>query len=258
MNLLGSIFNLNSIEAIAREAGGAVMKIHENFIDITYKDNSSPLTNADLASNLIITKALKEEFPEIPILSEEATSDFKSKNLKDYYWLVDPLDGTKEFIDGNEDFTINIALISHGKPVMGVVFVPAKNFMYRASEGQGAFKRLGNGKLKRIYVSPHKDHLPWKVLISRSHKNSATDEYLSQLGNYELIVMGSSLKICLIAEGAAHLYPRFGLTHSWDTGAAHAILREAGGEIKTLSGNILNYLNTTDTLNPFFIASYQK
>lgn len=247
--------DLDVIEAIANDAGKAIMEVYQNAIDVSYKSDQSPLTEADVNANRIIVKALQTKYPEIPILTEEAVGDFKGANLDGYYWLVDPLDGTKEFIKRNGEFTVNIALIHQGEPVLGVVLAPDKNTLYRGALHQGAFKREGNGELKRIQVFPHKDGTPWRVMGSRSHSDTSIDDWLSKLGQHELIPMGSSLKVCLIAEGVAHVYPRLGPTSLWDTAAAHAILKEAGGEIKTLSGEVLSYRNPSEVLNPFFIAS---
>jgi 3'(2'), 5'-bisphosphate nucleotidase len=247
--------NLDLIEAIAVEAGDAIMRVYENTIDVSYKDDKSPLTEADLSANRVIVAGLKKHYPEFPILTEEAVGDFKGPSMDGYYWLVDPLDGTKEFIKKNGEFTVNIALIYHGVPVLGVVLAPAKGLTYRAQEGEGAWKREGHGELKKIQVSLHKHGTPWKVMGSRSHGDAAMDAWLLKLGLHELVPMGSSLKVCLIAEGFAHVYPRLGPTRLWDTAAAHAILKEAGGEIRTLEGEVLSYGNPSEVLNPFFIAS---
>ena len=255
MALTLSDFSLDVIEAIARDAGDAIMQVYKNAIDVRYKDDQSPLTEADLSANRVIVDGLTKNYPDVPILTEEAVGDFKGSNLDGYYWLVDPLDGTKEFIKKNGEFTVNIALIHHGEPVLGVVLAPDKNTLYRGAQNQGAFKREGVGALKKIQVSPHEDGTPWRVMGSRSHSDTSIDDWLLKLGQHELIPMGSSLKMCLIAEGVAHVYPRLGLTSLWDTAAAHAILKEAGGEIRTLSGDVLSYKNPHEVLNPFFVAS---
>jgi 3'(2'), 5'-bisphosphate nucleotidase len=255
MALLLSDINLDHVEAIAVEAGEAIMQVYEKAIDVSYKEDKSPLTEADLNANRVIVAGLKKLYPDIPILTEEAGGDFEGPNTQGYYWLVDPLDGTKEFIKKNGEFTVNIALIYQGEAVLGVVLAPDKNTLYRGARGQGAFKREGDGALKKIQVSLHKDGTPWRVMGSRSHGDAAMDAWLLKLGLHELVPMGSSLKMCLIAEGFAHVYPRLGPTSLWDTAAAHAILKEAGGEIKTLTGEVLSYGNPSEVLNPFFIAS---
>ncbi len=247
--------HLDRLESIARDAGQAIMEVCHKAIDVHYKSDTSPLTEADLIANRIIVDALKKYYPEIPILTEEAVSDFKAANRDGYYWLVDPLDGTKEFIKRNGEFTVNIALILKGQPILGVVLAPEKHLIYRAAKGHGAFKRDGEGELVAMHVKPHKPGTPWKVAGSRSHSDKAFEAWLAQLGEYEVIPMGSSLKMCLIAEGLAHIYPRLGPTSLWDTAAAHVILNEAGGEIKDLDGKILNYSDPSQVLNPFFIAS---
>ena len=250
-----SDINLDHVEAIAVEAGEAIMQVYEKVIDVSYKEDKSPLTEADLSANRVIVEGLTKNYPDVPILNEEAVGDFEGASLEGYYWLVDPLDGTKEFIKRNGEFTVNIALIHHGEPFLGVVLAPDKNTLYRAARGQGAYKRVGQGDLKKIHVSLHKDGTPWRVMGSRSHSDTSIDDWLLKLGEHELIPMGSSLKMCLIAEGFAHVYPRLGPTSLWDTAAAHAILKEAGGEIRTLSGEVLSYGNPSEVLNPFFIAS---
>ena len=252
---LKALIDLDVIEAIANDAGKAIMEVYKKAIDVTYKSDQSPLTEADVSANRVIVKALQTHYPEIPILTEEAVGDFRGPNLQGYFWLVDPLDGTKEFIKRNGEFTVNIALIHQGEPVLGVVLAPDKNTLYRGALNQGAFKREGGGELKKIQVSPHIDGTPWRVMGSRSHGDAQMTKWLLKLGQHELIHMGSSLKVCLIAEGVAHVYPRLGPTSLWDTAAAHAILKEAGGEIRTLSGDVLSYKNPHEVLNPFFVAS---
>lgn len=249
---------LDCIDKVAVDAGDVIMEVYQKNIEIRYKLDHSPLTEADLESNRTILEALNEVYPDIPILTEEGVEDFKGPNTDGYYWLIDPLDGTKEFIKRNGEFTVNIALIHKGDPILGVVYAPAKKLMYRAVRGYGAFKREGLGLPKSIGVTKHTPGTTWKVMGSRSHSDNATSQWLDALGPYKFIPMGSSLKMCLIAEGEAHIYPRFGPTSLWDTAAAHAILKEAGGEIKDLDGHVLSYKNPSHTLNPFFIASSDK
>ncbi len=249
---------LNDIDQIAIEAGNEIMVVYENVIEVQHKPDQSPLTEADLKANQVILDALKTSYPDIPVLTEEDVENFKGPNMDGYYWLVDPLDGTREFIKKNGEFTVNIALIHKGEPILGVVYAPAKKLMYRAAFGYGAFKRKGSGLIKSIAVTKHKPGSPWKVVGSRSHLDDMTHQWLDALGPYTLISMGSSLKMCLIAEGTAHIYPRLGPTSLWDTAAAHIILKEAGGEIQDLDGHILNYANPHHVLNPFFIALSDK
>jgi 3'(2'), 5'-bisphosphate nucleotidase len=247
--------HLDRIESISRDAGDAIMEIYQKAIDVSYKSDHSPLTQADIKANHIIVNALKNYYAEIPILAEEAVTDFKGPHKEGIYWLVDPLDGTKEFIKRNGEFTVNIALIQKGEPILGVVLAPEKKLLYRAAKNQGAYKREVDGRLKKIQVVSHAPDSPWIVTGSRSHENEATQVWLQNLGQHQFVPMGSSLKICLIAEGMAHIYPRFGLTSLWDTAAAHIILKEAGGEIRDLEGHTLNYANPSQVLNPCFIAS---
>ena len=246
---------LDRIEKISRDAGDAIMEVYKNTINVSYKLDHSPLTEADLNANRIIVNALKYFYPEVPILTEEAVGDFKGINKKGFYWLVDPLDGTKEFIQRNGEFTVNIALIQKGEPILGVVFAPEKNLLYRAAKNQGAFKREKDDHLKKIQAVRHTPGSSWIVTGSRSHEDEATQAWLQNLGEYQFMPMGSSLKICLVAEGMAHIYPRFGPTSLWDTAAAHIILKEAGGDLRDLEGYALNYADPSQVLNPSFIAS---
>ena len=247
--------HLDRIEEISCDAGDAIMKVYEKAIDVSFKSDHSPITEADLSANRIIVNALKECYPELPILTEEAVADFKGVNEEGFYWLVDPLDGTKEFIKRNGEFTVNIALIQNDEPILGVVLAPEKKLLYRAAKNFGSYKREADGKLTKIRVIRHTPGLPLIVTGSRSHDDEATQAWLQNLAGHQFMPMGSSLKICLIAEGMAHIYPRFGLTSLWDTAAAHIILREAGGNMMDLEGNELNYGNPNQVLNPFFIAS---
>lgn len=247
--------SLDYLEEISLEAGSAIMNFYQSKIEVQYKEDHSPLTKADLSANQIITNALQKTYPQIPILSEESVKNFTGPNMDEYYWLVDPLDGTKEFINGSEEFTVNIALIHQGAPVQGVVYAPAKHLIYRAEFCNGSFKREGRGELQAIRALSHLPGTRWKVMGSRSHLDDETNQWLTKLGDYELFPMGSSLKLCMLAEGAAHLYPRLGPTSLWDIAAGHIILKEAGGEIKDLEGNILTYANPSILLNPYFIAS---
>lgn len=245
---------LDQIERIALDAGAAIMTIYERDFEIEQKADLSPLTEADKAANDIIVQGLKAVPGGIPILTEEAVEDFSGPDAQERYWLVDPLDGTKEFIKKNGEFTVNIALIEQGKPVLGVVYAPALEVTYLGSEQLGAFKVQGSSERTPIQVKAHNEGAAWRVVGSRSHASEDTLKWLKPLGDYELVPMGSSLKICLVAEGAADLYPRLGPTCLWDTGAAHAVVNAAGGEIKTPEGEVLSYGNTSEKLNPWFVV----
>lgn len=247
--------HLDRIEKICFDAGCAIMDIYQETIGVNFKSDHSPLTQADLEANRIIVDALRYFYPEIPILSEEATENFTEINSDGLYWLVDPLDGTKEFIKHNGEFTVNVALIKDGEPILGVVYAPEKKLLYRGAKSQGAFKRGEDGRLQPIKVRARSEDSLWKVVGSRSHENDHLKIWLTNLGESEIILLGSSLKLCLIAEGKAHIYPRLGPTSFWDIAAAHIILKEAGGEIIDFNGKELNYLNVKQPLNPNFVAS---
>ena len=248
-----TINDLMTLECIARKAGKAIMGIYDQPIDVTHKNDNSPLTLADLAANTIIVEDLQANYPDIPILSEESEETFKGVNQNNQYWLVDPLDGTKEFIKHNDEFTVNIALIEKGIPVLGVVYAPALDLMYSALKDGGAFKQT-KGKTKESIHTNQNPLEPLKIVGSRSHSDEKLNEWLKRLPNYKMLPMGSSLKICLVAEGRADIYPRLGPTRLWDTAAGDIILNEAGGYLTQLDGNNLVYENTDDLLNPFFIA----
>jgi len=246
---------LPHVEILAREAGNAIMAIYERSFSIEQKEDHSPLTEADLEANHIISLGLRHLTPSIPVLSEEAVDDFPGPNALEQYWLVDPLDGTKEFVKKNGEFTVNIALINQGKSVLGVVYAPALNILYAASEGNGSFKVDASGNRRRILVEQHRPNTPWKVVGSRSH-GGGVDDWINRLeGDVELIAMGSSLKFCMVAEGTAHLYPRLGPTSLWDTAAAQCIVEESGGIIVSIDGRPISYNSPSITTNPSLIAS---
>ncbi|GAA0792020.1 3'(2'),5'-bisphosphate nucleotidase CysQ [Marinobacterium sediminicola] len=248
-------FLLQQVEAIAREAGAAILDIYgEDDFGVEHKADESPLTRADLAANRVIVEGLSALVPTLPILTEEAVEDFTGPDDQGRYWLVDPLDGTKEFIKRNGEFTVNIALIEQGRPVLGVVLAPVLDTLWLAAEDLGAFRIDGEGERQAIKVSTHTPDAPWKVYGSRSHLGPHTLAWMEALGSYELIRMGSSIKLCLVAEGKGDLYPRLGPTCLWDTAAAHAVISAAGGQLLTPEGDELSYADTTETLNPHFIV----
>lgn len=245
---------LVEIVALAKDAGAAIMAVYrQQDFGITYKDDLSPLTQADLAAHHLIEDALQKRTPALPILSEESTAlPYAHRREWACYWLVDPLDGTKEFIKRSDEFTVNIALIQKGTPVLGVVYAPALDISYFAAKGLGAFKAQGNNAARRITVSDYRAHR-LKITVSRSHAVSAQHTFLDRMPPHDLIRMGSSLKLCLVAEGAAHLYPRLGRTMEWDTAAAHAIVSAAGGSVSNYQGEELIY-NKADLANPDFFV----
>ena len=245
---------LAPVIAIARDAGERILEIYNSDFGVTEKDDKSPLTAADLASHEAILAGLKALTPDIPILSEESAAiDFNQRKAWQHYWLVDPLDGTKEFIKRNGEFTVNIALIDRHEPVLGVVQVPVQDRCYSAALGQGAFCQDGTATAKPINVSKPCPQ-PVRVVGSRSHAGTSLQAFLQQLDHHELVAIGSSLKFCLIAEGQADVYPRLGPTSEWDTAAAQCVVEQAGGQVITLDGERLLYNNKESLLNPYFLV----
>ncbi len=242
------------VEAIARDAGAAIMEIYGREFSIEEKADHSPLTEADAAAHRLIDARLHRLSPALPVLSEEDTEQFDGPDAQGRYWLVDPLDGTKEFIKRNGEFTVNIALIEQGTPVLGVVYAPALELCYTAARGFGASKTDAEGNKTVINVARHQPGTPWRVVGSRSHAGDAMPLLLEQLGEHELVAMGSSLKLCLVAEGAADVYPRLGPTSLWDTAAAHCVAEQAGGRVIRLDGQPLGYANPQQLLNPHFLV----
>ena len=253
MNLNNLVFDV--IE-IAQSASVEILKIYNSDdFNVQSKSDASPVTAADLASNRVITEGLSKLNIKFPILSEETLEiPFLERAQFDYFWMVDPLDGTKEFIKRNGEFTINIALIRKNKPVLGVVFVPNTEGCYFAVKGSGAFKREGKSE-KRIRCSTFRlTDTGLKIPISRSHRNLETDNLFLDYKNPVLIPCGSSIKFLKIADGTFDIYPRIGTTMEWDTAAPHIILEEAGGQIlEWISRKPLTY-NKEDLRNPNFIA----
>ncbi len=239
---------------LAEDAGREIMKVYATDFSVESKDDDSPLTKADLASNSVIVAGLESLSTRLPIVTEEAgLPDFAERSSWDRYWLIDPLDGTKEFINRNGEFTVNIALIEDGTPVLGVVHVPVTGVTYVGIEGIGAERRDANGDTMPVKVSAASAD-PVRVVGSRSHASQALNSYLDALGPTDLVPMGSSLKFCVVAEGNADIYPRLGLTSEWDTAAAQAVVEQAGGSVVTLDGKPMKY-NTKDAiLNPYFFV----
>lgn len=243
---------LDKICQLAREAGDAIMKVYDGQapMDVAHKSDDSPVTAADIAAHNVIVQGLTDLSPEIPILSEEDPAGWDERQHWQRYWLVDPLDGTKEFIKRNGEFTVNIALIENGKPVLGVVYAPVLQVMYSAAVGK-AWKDEG-GHHEQIQV---REAHPPLVVVSRSHSDTELEDYLSQLGEHQTTAIGSSLKFCLVAEGKAQLYPRFGPTNIWDTGAGHAVAIAAGAYVHDWQGKTLDYTPRESFLNPGFRVS---
>ncbi|OZI62963.1 3'(2'),5'-bisphosphate nucleotidase CysQ [Bordetella genomosp. 11] len=253
-----SASQLTSVLQVARDAGHAVMAVYDACSrgaspEVSRKADDSPVTEADMDSHRIIVAGLAALDEALPVVSEEDTDSHAHRTRKGRYWLVDPLDGTKEFLDRNGEFTVNIALIDNGTAVAGVVVAPALGLEYWGATGLGAWRDTGTGPSQLSVCTPCAASLP-RVIASRSHLDSATQDYLRRLGPHSLVQAGSSLKFCRIAEGAADLYPRFGPTCEWDVAAAHAILEAAGGQVLCLDGTPLRY-GKAGVLNPPFIAS---
>ncbi len=224
-------------------AGGVeIMDIYSRADDvqIQQKGDGSPLTNADLAANAVIVKTLQTAFPDIPIISEEGDiSSEVPEKISGMFFLVDPLDGTKEFINRNGEFTVNIALIENGKPIHGAIYVPAQQKLY-FTKGNEAYLKIG-GEPAKLIQSRTADRARIKAVISRSHMDKKTEIFLQKFPDMQIIATGSSLKICLLAEGQADLYPRFGRTMEWDIAAGHAILHKAGGVLTHIDGSEFLY-----------------
>ncbi|MEJ8567054.1 3'(2'),5'-bisphosphate nucleotidase CysQ [Elongatibacter sediminis] len=242
------------IAAIAQRAGAAILEVYHRDFEVTHKEDTSPLTEADLASHRLIRDELAALTPDIPLLSEESAEiDFETRSAWNEYWLVDPLDGTKEFVNRNGEFTVNIALIRRHEPVLGVVFVPVTGVTYIGEPGRGAW-RYAEGESPQGIAVRQPCPSPAVVVGSRSHANPLLEKHLSGLGGHELVSMGSSLKFCRVAEGEADFYPRLGPTSEWDTAAAHAVVTGAGGAVVTLNGEPLRYNLEDSLLNPEFLV----
>lgn len=247
---------INVIEPILKTAGDKIIEIYNsdqsNVVD--HKADDSPLTLADVASNDVIVKGLGENF-DYPIISEELEGiDYAQRKDFEKFWCVDPLDGTKEFINRNGEFTVNIALIENGVPVFGGIYVPVKDTYYFGIKGEGAFKKEGEGELERLNVNQNSGD--WIAVGSKSHAKPAEKQFYEEIGVKESFSVGSSLKFCMVAEGSADLYYRSGPTMEWDIAAGHAIVRAAGGEVyKDLNCKEVFTYNKEDLLNGPFLAT---
>jgi len=243
--------NIESIKEIALEAGNAILEIYEKDSNIEYKDDKSPLTEADLKSNDIICNNLKKLYPKIPILSEENKEvPYNIRQNWEYYWCIDPIDGTKEFIKKNGELTVNIALIYKNIPILGVIYAPILNDIYYAEKGFGAFKN--NTKLPF-----KKENELYTVIASKSHMSDETKKFIDNIKTTnmkKLISKGSSLKLCLVAEGKADICPRLAPTMEWDTAAAHAIVLESGSNVIDYITNKELLYNKKKLLNNSFIV----
>lgn len=254
---------LELVIVIAKAAGDAIMQVYSTDFNVVKKEDNSPLTQADLAAHQVIVQALSKLTPDIAVLSEESESiSFETRHQWQQYWLIDPLDGTREFVKRNGEFTVNIAFIDQHQPVLGVIYAPVTGLLYYASRSHGAYKQLEANDSPNNPQKIHTRVLNLKqptVAGSRSHSNEKMQQFMRNLENAagvapELISMGSSLKICLVAEGLADVYPRLGPTSEWDTAAAHCLLQEAGGDIVDMSNQSLLYNTKDSLLNPSFFA----
>ena len=247
---------------IAIDAGKEILKIYNDDIIIESKEDNSPLTKADINSNKIIINRLQNLEPNFPILSEESLIDWNERKDWNKYWLIDPLDGTKEFINKNGEFTVNIALIKNAKPILGIIYSPFLSELYFAQKDQGAYKINCSDTIKSLensekILSNNKKNSDEIIIIgSRSHSNNKFNEWINKnYKNYQILQKGSSLKFCEIANGNADLYPRFGPTSEWDIAAGHIILEEAGGFLKTFENQSIKYNSKESLINPEFLAS---
>jgi len=246
---------LPRVVALAEKAGAAVMEVYASGdFETTYKkEDASPLTRADLASHRLLAEGLRALTPAWPVLSEESKEvPYPKRQSWKRYWLIDPLDGTKEFIKRRDEFTINVALIKRGEPALGVVYAPAMEELYYAARGLGSFKRKGEEPPERIVAGDYRTG-GVTVVVSRSHAGARVEDLVRKINPAESLSIGSSLKLCLVAEGRAHLYPRLGPTMEWDIAAAQCVVEEAGGTVTDLSGRRLRY-NKPSLENPPFIV----
>jgi 3'(2'), 5'-bisphosphate nucleotidase len=243
----------HALMPIVARAGAAIMGVYDLGFTVQHKADDSPLTMADLESQRVIIEGLGEITPDIPILSEEsAQAPWDERRTWHELWVVDPLDGTREFVKRNGEFTVNIALVREHEPVLGVVAAPALGLLYWGASGVGAFSHHRGAARVAINVSPPQS--PLRVVGSRSHASAETAGYVARLGPHAMTGIGSSLKFCLVAEGKADLYPRFGPTSEWDTAAGQALLEAAGGHVTGLDGHRLRYNCRASVINGDFLA----
>jgi 3'(2'), 5'-bisphosphate nucleotidase len=238
---------------IVARAGAAIMQVYGAGFAVQHKEDNSPLTAADLESQRLIIEGLTHITPHIPILSEEsAAAPWAERQTWGELWVVDPLDGTREFVKRNGEFTINIALVVEHEPLLGVVAAPAQGVVFWGAAGVGAFSQHAGAEQLRIHTVPPQH--PLRVVGSRSHASPETAAYLKRLGPHVMTGVGSSLKFCLLAEGKADLYPRFGATSEWDTAAGQAVLEAAGGQVTRMDGHRMRYNCRESVINGNFVA----
>jgi len=239
---------------IAKQASDKILAVYNTEFDVTSKEDNTPLTEADMAAHHVITEGLTKLTPKIPILSEESIDiPFSVRKQWKRYWLVDPLDGTREFVKQNGEFTVNIALIDNHRAILGVIHTPVSGVLYYATNHDGAFKQLPGEEPVAIHTR-NKPQDKTLVAGSRSHRGASLNEFLEKIGDHEIVSMGSSLKSCLVAEGSVDIYPRLGPTSEWDTAAAQCIVENAGGQLLDLSMKPLLYNTKEELLNPHFLV----
>ena len=245
---------MDQVVRLAQRAGDAILSVYSEQFEVTHKSDQSPLTQADLRSHDILLQGLRALTPALPVLSEEDSDiGFEQRRQWQRYWLVDPLDGTKEFVSRNGEFTVNVALIEDHVPVLGVVHVPVTGTTYTGQAGVGAFRHIAGQPREQLHVRTPAA-TPLRIVGSRSHRGDSLDKFLPRLEPYELIAVGSSLKFCLVAEGSADFYPRLGPTSEWDTAAAQAVVEAAGGTVIKTDGEQLRYNTKPELLNPHFLV----
>ena len=259
MNLNNQEFVLDILN-IAIDAGKEILKIYKKNINVDLKVDNSPITEADINSNNLIKKRLIEIEKNIPILTEESLVKWEIRRVWNKYWLIDPLDGTKEFINRNGEFTVNISLIENNLPIFGVIYAPEKSLLYYGIKNNGSYKLITQdninklSKFKKINVNNNTTS-NIKIIGSRSHSNKDFQIWVEKnFSQYELISIGSSLKLCFLAEGTADIYPRLNPTSEWDIAAGHVILEEAGGKLKSFDNTEILYNTKENIINPNFLA----
>jgi 3'(2'), 5'-bisphosphate nucleotidase len=251
-NLLSSL--LPQVIELVKQAGKEILEVAEQCIDIDCKLDSTPVTNADLAANHLIVSGLSNFSSKFPVLSEESTKiPFSQRQAWTTYWLVDPLDGTREFINNNGEYSINIALIHEHEAIFGVIYAPVQGVIYYAYQGAGAYKIDGLDEIQQIHVK-NKRRTPLIIACGNHHPGDDFEHFVKQLGEVEFIPMGSSIKSCLVADGSADLYARLGPTSEWDTAAAQIIVEEAGGGLTDVNMQPLTYNTKDSLLNPHFLV----
>lgn len=246
---------LDPVIAIAEDAGQRIMSIFEQEYTVEYKDDNTPVTRADFMAHDAIVAGLGIITPDLPMISEEdPIPPYSVRENWEYFWIIDPLDGTREFINRREGFSVNIALIHHDRPVIGVIHAPVSGVSFYASSGNGAYKRDNQHSLGIRMHCRKKHRSPPMIAVSRTRQGGRLAEYLKKIGAYEIFPIGSSLKSCLVAEGIADLYPCLGPTSEWDTAAAQCIVEEAGAYMTDFSNEPLRYNRRESMINPAFLV----